>query len=414
MIQRTISAMVGKGSINHNCRKFTAENVDPSRSHLNIEYCNEDLHEVYHELFDAAVERYNAKQKRKDRMIDDYYEKIRSGKQEKLFHEIIIQIGDRESCGAATEDGQLAAEILDEYMKEFQERNPNLRVFSAHLHMDEATPHLHIDFVPYTAGSTRGLDTRVSLKKALAAQGFSGGTRSETEWNQWVNAEKEALAAVMERHEVAWEKKGTHEEHLSVLEFKKKERAAEVAELEEQKLSLETEVMDKEEVKAELDNEIADTGEKVRKARQKFEAAQADLKAVEAFAAEHIRDPEEWLPEAAAFEGAKAYRKRIMPLFKKVVKLIQPLYTALVDLKRKYRQAADRNRDLEGRISRLHDEISDQKAELKELRVEAQNMEYLKKSLGASAVEKMIIDARRRLWAEVPNRKQTRDPMMDR
>ena len=89
--------MVGKGSINHNCRKFTAENVDPARSHLNIEYCNEDLHEVYHELFDAAVERYNAKQKRKDRMIDDYYEKIRSGKQEKLFHEIIIQIGDRES-----------------------------------------------------------------------------------------------------------------------------------------------------------------------------------------------------------------------------------------------------------------------------------------------------------------------------
>ena len=103
-----------------------------------------------------------------------------------------------------------------------------------------------------------------------------------------------------------------------------------------------------------------------------------------------------------------------MPLFKKVVKLIQPLYSALVDLKRKYRQVSDRNHDLEGRISRLHDEISDQKAELKILRDETQDMEYLKKSLGASAVEKMIIDARRRLWAEVPNRKQTRDPMMDR
>lgn len=196
--------------------------------------------------------------------------------------------------------------------------------------------------------------------------------------------------------------------------FKKKERAAEVAELEEQKLSLETEVMDKEEVKAELDNEIADTGEKVRKARQKVEAAQADLKAIEAFAVEHIRDTEEWLPEAAAFEGAKAYRKRIMPLFKKVFKLIQPLYTALVDIKRKYRQVSDRNRDLEGRISRLHDEISDQKAELKLLRDEAQNMEYLKKSLGTPAVEKMIIDARSRLWAEVPNRNQTRTTMLDR
>lgn len=187
-----------------------------------------------------------------------------------------------------------------------------------------------------------------------------------------------------------------------------------MAELEEQKLSLETEVMDKEEVKAELDNEIADTGEKVRKARQKFEAAQADLKAVEVFTAEHIRDPEEWLPEAAAFEGAKAYRKRIMPLFKKVVKLIQPLYSALVDLKRNYRQVSDRNRDLEDRISRLQVEISDQKAELKVLRDEAENMEYLKKSLGSPAVEKMIIDARSRLWAEVPNRNQTKAPMMDR
>ena len=418
MIKRTISAMVGKGSINHNCRKFTAENVVPSRSHLNIEYCNEDLHEVYHELFDAAVERYNAKQKRKDRMIDDYYEKIRSGKQEKLFHEIIIQIGDRESCGAATEDGELAAKILDEYMKEFQDRNPNLRVFSAHLHMDEATPHLHIDFVPFTTGSTRGLDTRVSLKKALAAQGFSGGSRSETEWNQWANTEKEALATVMERHEIAWEKKGIHEEHLSVLEFKKKERTAEVAELEEQKLSLESEVMDKEEVKAELDNEIAETWEKARKARQKFEIAQADLKAVEVFAAEHIRDPEEWLPEAATLEGAKAYRKRIMPLFKKVVKLIQPLYSAFVDLRRKYRQVSDRNRNLEGRINRLQDEISDQKDELKMLRDEAQNMELLKKALGAPAVEKMLNDASSRLWAEVPRRKpkqkQIKTPMLDR
>lgn len=64
--------------------------------------------------------------------------------------------------------------MLDEYYQGFQERNTNLRVFSAHLHMDEATPHLHIDFVPFTTGSKRGLDTRVSLKQALAAQGFKG------------------------------------------------------------------------------------------------------------------------------------------------------------------------------------------------------------------------------------------------
>ncbi len=185
-------------------------------------------------------------------------------------------------------------------------------------------------------------------------------------------------------------------------------------ELEEQKLSLETEILEKKEVKDELDSEIADAGEKVRKARQKIEAAQADLKTIETFTAEHIRDPEEWLPEAGSFESAKAYRKRIMPLFKRVVKLIQPLFTAFVDLKRKYRQVSDRNCDLEDRIARLHGELSEQKNELKMHRDEVQDMELLKKSLGASAVEKMIIDARSRLWVETPKRKQTRTTMMDR
>ena len=225
--------MTGKGSVNHNSRKFHAKNIDPERSCLNVEYCNENIKDVYHELFDEALARYNEKQTRSDRRIDDYYEKICSGKQEKPFHEIILQIGKKDDMGAKTEDGQLAAKILDEYMQDFQRRNPTLRVFSAHLHMDEATPHLHIDFIPYTTGSKRGLETRVSLKKALAELGFKGGTRSETERNQWVAAEKEQLAEIMLKHDIEWEKKGTHEKHLSVLDFEKKEREKEVAELEQ-------------------------------------------------------------------------------------------------------------------------------------------------------------------------------------
>ena len=232
-MKRTISFMTGKGSVNHNSRKFHAKNTDPERSCLNVEYCNENVKDVYHELFDEALARYNEKQTRSDRRIDDYYEKIRSGKQEKPFHEIILQIGDKDNMGAKTENGQLAAKVLDKYMRDFQRRNPTLRVFSAYLHMDEATPHLHIDFVPYTTGSKRGLDTRVSLKQALSALGFKGGTRRETELNQWVAYEKEQLAAVMLEHGIEWEKKGTHEKHLSVLDFEKKERAKEVAELEQ-------------------------------------------------------------------------------------------------------------------------------------------------------------------------------------
>lgn len=148
-MEKTISAMIGKGSVNHNTRAFTAKNVDKNRSADNVEFCQEDIKQVYYKLFDEALERYNAKQKRKDRMIDNYYEKIRRGKQEKLFHEVIFQIGNKDDMNAKSEDGLLAKRILTEFMDEFQASNPNLYVFSAHLHMDEETPHLHIDFVPY-------------------------------------------------------------------------------------------------------------------------------------------------------------------------------------------------------------------------------------------------------------------------
>lgn len=232
-MKRTISVMLGKGSVNHNSRQFKATNIDAERTQLNISYCNMPIKDVYHELFDEALLRYNAKQKRAGRCINDYYEKIRTGKQEKLFYEVIFQVGNKENMAAESEDGQLAAKVLDDFMQSFQNRNPHLKVFSAHLHMDEATPHLHVDFVPFTTGSKRGMDTRVSLKQALAAQGFIGGTRGDTEWSQWVKAEKGHLSQAMERNGIEWEQLGTHDEHLSVMDYKKVQRSKEVASLEE-------------------------------------------------------------------------------------------------------------------------------------------------------------------------------------
>ena len=224
--------MVGKGSLRHNNRTFHAGNVDPERSHQNIAYCDENIRDVYHELFDDALEKYNAKQTRTDRMIDDYYEKIRFGKQEKPFHEIIMQIGDWENTAVDSNTGKLATEILDEYMKGFVERNPNLRVFSAHLHLDEATPHLHIDFVPFIkTDGKRGLETRVSLKQALKAQGFVGVHKKDSEWARWIQAEKEQLATIMERHGIEWEHKGIERPHLDVLDYKLQERQRELTEL---------------------------------------------------------------------------------------------------------------------------------------------------------------------------------------
>lgn len=232
-IKRTISAMSGDGVVAHNRRTYIAENVDPTRTHLNIEYCYTPTEQAYHELFDDALAEFNAKQKRKDRCIKNYYEKIRDGKQEKTFYEVIFQVGNKDDMGAAGENGELAKDILDKFYHSFLERNPHLHVYSAHLHMDEATPHLHIDFIPFTTGSKRGLSTRVSLKQALADQGITGEGRSLTERDLWVQEEKEALAEIMLEHGIEWEQKGEHREHLSVLEFKREKRKEELAELEQ-------------------------------------------------------------------------------------------------------------------------------------------------------------------------------------
>ena len=379
-MKRTISAMVGQGSVNHNSRKFHAKNTDPERSHLNITYCQENIKAVYHELFDKALERYNAKQTRADRRIEDYYEKIRSGKQEKPFHEIILQVGNRDDMSADSEEGQLAAAVLDEYMKGFQERNPQLHVFSAHLHMDEATPHLHIDFVPFTTGSKRGLDTRVSLKQALAAQGFKGGTRGDTEWSQWVRSEKEQLSLVMERHGIEWEDKGTHDKHLSVLDYKKEQRAKEIAVLET--------------VKAEKENLVESQERRLK------ELAPA-VKNMERLAADFSADPEEILPEAGALESGKSYReKKAKPLLAQIVKVLRSLYLAYVELRGKF----DRLQGDYGRVresnARLSDRLQEVKLENKALRQVSADYERVKRIFGPEQVAAAVQADKQREQAE--------------
>jgi hypothetical protein len=379
-LKRTISAMVGQGSVNHNSRKFHAKNTDPERSLLNITYCQENIKTVYHELFDEALERYNAKQTRADRRIEDYYEKIRSGKQEKPFHEIILQVGNRDDMSADSEEGQLAAAVLDEYMKGFQERNPQLRVFSAHLHMDEATPHLHIDFVPFTTGSKRGLDTRVSLKQALAAQGFKGGTRGDTEWSQWVRSEKEQLSLVMERHGIEWEDKGTHDKHLSVLDYKKEQRAKEIAVLET--------------VKAEKESQVESQERRLK------ELAPA-VKNMERLAADFSADPEEILPEAGTLESAKAYReKKAKPLLAQIVKVLRSLYLAYVELRGKFeRLQGDYGRVRESN-ARLSDRLQEVKLENKALRQVSADYERVKRAFGPEQVKAAVQADKQREQAE--------------
>lgn len=429
-MKRTISVMTGKGSVNHNSRKFSAKNVDPERSHLNVEYCNEDIKEVYKELFGEALARYNEKQTRSDRRIDNYYEKILSGKQEKPFHEIILQIGDKNNMGAETENGQLAAKILDEYMQGFQQRNPSLRVFSAYLHMDEATPHIHIDFIPYITGSKRGLDVRVSLKKALMELGFKGGTKSETERNQWVASEKEQLAAIMQRNGIEWEKRGTHEKHLSVLDFEKRERAKEVAGLEERKKELQSENVAIQEANAnlygqfsELDKKIHSIQDSMDKSRKEAEKAkgQADrylkrmeelapmVKDMERLAVEFSDNPEQLLPESGAVESGRAYReKKAKPLVQKMVKVLRSVYASYLDVSRKfdklqysYNLVVEKFENL---MARFH-EVYAENQELKEVRAD---FACVKKVLGNEKVSGIVWMERQRERALEEKRREER------
>ena len=388
-MKRTISAEVGKGSVNHNSRKFKAANVDPERTHLNIEYCNEPIKQVYHKLFDEALERYNEKQTRSDRRIENYYEKIRTGKQEKPFHELIIQIGNRDDTGSGTEIGEQAKVALDEYYQGFRERNPNLYVFSAHLHMDEATPHIHIDFVPFTTGSKRGLDTRVSLKQALAAQGFRGGTRGATEWNQWVLSEKKELAISMFRRGFEWEQKGTHEEHLSVIDYKKQERTKELIAVEEKLADRSAEF-----------NTLAKRINNLEDGNQSYHDMEEKL----------AHDPEYQLPEPQGLMSAKTYKTKFAePLVKRLKKLVKSLLVRYFKVQDNYYRLNKTNgelyRDNEG-LARSNDRLKEENTALRE-----QNKDYalLRKVFGNRQIDDLVTQAREAQQAKRRQRQRSYD-----
>ena len=369
-IRRTISVMVGKGSVNHNSRKFKAENVNGERTHLNKDYCNESIKKVYHTLFDDALKRYNEKQSRADRRIGNYYEKIRNSKQEKPFHEIILQIGDMVTMSSESENGLLAQRILDEYYQGFQERNPYLKVFSAHLHMDEATPHLHIDFVPFTTGSKRGLDTRVSLKQALANQGFKGGTRGDTEWNQWVGSEKEALAVVMERHGVEWERKGTHEKHLSVLDYKKQEREKELTELE---------------------GKLAERKDEFKAYKERIENFDNGERALQKLDESMLNEPEYQLAEPATMMSAKSYKAKFVdPFIKKLKSLIVTILARYYEARDNWRRISVLNNNLARENEVLRYEKYQLTTENTELKKQNRQYSFLRKVFGEKGLEDLV------------------------
>lgn len=250
MKEKRISFGQGKGSLTHNNREFVADNIDVFRTPDNITFVCQPIGEAYDQLFKESTERYNAKQKRNDRKVHgSYYEHLFGVKpcntvrtaadKRKSFYEDVVQIGKKEDSGYGTEDFQLVADCLKEYMEGFQNRNPNFYVFNTVLHMDEATPHLHIDYIP-VGHYKRGQDTQNGIAQALKEMGYGEGKQAIVRWRA---AEVEVLNKICLEHDikplVPEKARGT----LEISEYKEKRRQAD--KLAEQNAQVEAELGEK-------------------------------------------------------------------------------------------------------------------------------------------------------------------------
>ena len=233
---------------------------------------------------------------------------------------------------------------------------------------------MHIDFVSFTTGSKSGLDTRVSLKQALAAQGFKGGTRGDTEWNQWVSAEKSALAFVMERYGIEWEHKGTHEKHLSVLDYKKQEREKEV-EL--------------------LDDKLAEKKDEFEAYRNRIQNYDNGTQVIEELEQRLDTDAKYQLPEPPAFMSAKSYKmKFVKPLIRKLKEVISEVFYRYYQALDAYHRLNITNANLyreNEKLTKINDKLTH---ENENLRAENRDYKLLRKVFGNKQIDELLEQAK--------------------
>ena len=285
-------------------------------------------------------------------------------------------------------------------------------VFSCYLHQDEATPHLHIDFVPYVTGwKGKGMDTRVSLKQALKSLGFQGGNKHDTELNQWINHEKELLAEIARQYGIEWEQKGTHEEHLDVYNFKKKERKKEVQALEREKeyLTAENEGLTAQIAEARADIQLLkDDKEQAVKdkeeAEKRAEKAEKDLCSLEERrerlqpvmdnVSKEIKEygtVKTLLPEAGALERAATYRdKKIKPLFTQMKNKIAAMAVQVKELTKeveKWKHKYQETKQVYNRVQRELDTVRQEKQQLQDV---SDRYDRVVRVLGENVVEDAV------------------------
>ena len=226
---KTLSFGKGKGNIRHNNREYETPNVDHSRVKDNIIYKQEDIKEAYQKCFGKAIEDYNAKQSRNDRKksLEGYMDEIKRNQAnkngEKLFYEQVVGIGDMHDSGIKTnpKEAEKCREVLDSYMKEWEQRNPNLYVFNATLHMDEQTPHLHIDYIPIGEGYKQGLQARNSLTRAFDNMGIeSAKTKDDNATIKWQERERAHISELAKEKGIEIETIGIKRDDYTISDYK--------------------------------------------------------------------------------------------------------------------------------------------------------------------------------------------------
>lgn len=217
MEEHTLSITIGGGDIRHNNRLFKPSNVDHSRTPDNITLARDNIQDAYHRLFDESVIKYNENQKRNDRKIKNYFDKIYRSKKEKPFYEFIVQVGNQNE----QPDQKKCEAILEDFHMMMQKDYPNMAIFNSVIHVDESTPHLHLDFIPIGEGYKKGLEKRVSMQKALQNLGFSN-------YADFRNELMQKFEIIAKNHDIERKRDvAVGERHLTIQDYRALNRMAE-------------------------------------------------------------------------------------------------------------------------------------------------------------------------------------------
>ncbi|PGB58505.1 plasmid recombination protein [Bacillus toyonensis] len=278
-----------QSSLSHNNRENIYGNpgIDPARLHENIYFVQKDIRSVYKDVFQEAVDKYNEKQKRNDRKIDDYYNKVHKDDKTHEQRELVVAIGEGKDDSKYREAKK---EALKQYAEVFQERNPNLAVYNMVLHDDEANPHLHINYVP-NFESSRGLTRRVGMDRALQQQGVEGtGRKLIAHWRALETAYIEQLA---KEHIPNFERAnvGSHKymkvrqykeyaEAKSTIENQVEEKETQLQTIDDHLKNVEEKTNELEITKTSLESDVVDTYKELEIVRQKVESENEKLQLI--------------------------------------------------------------------------------------------------------------------------------------